>query len=77
MCTRNKIIVALNADKENYLNYETSTSGNTIGNVCTCFHDGESLDFFGAPKAFYNGYGGYVRVRYLEMILFKENVNMK
>ena len=31
VCSHDNVIVALNADKEKYLNYETSTSGSTIG----------------------------------------------
>ena len=46
MCSHDSVIVALNADKEKYLNYETSTSGSTIENVCVSYHDSESTLLF-------------------------------
>jgi len=64
----------LNADKDNYLNYETSTSDNIIGNVCVRCHD---IRLFGLPAQFHIADGGYSRVRYPEMIPPKENVNIK
>jgi hypothetical protein len=77
VCSHNKVIVALNADKEKYLNYETSTSGSTIENVCVRCHDSESLDFFGAPKNFYYTNAGYAKLSFPEMITLKENANIK
>ena len=43
VCADDKLIVALNADKEKYLNYEETTSDNTIGNVCMHFHETDQL----------------------------------
>ena len=77
VCSHVNVIVALNADKEKYLNYETSTSGSTIGNVCARCHDTMELNFFGVPKKFNYTNGGYARVRYPEMIALKENANIK
>ena len=50
VCAHDKVFVALNVEKNNYLNNETSTIGNTIGNVCMRCHDSESLNFFGLSK---------------------------
>ena len=33
VCVHDRAIVALNADKDEYLNYETSTSGDFIGST--------------------------------------------
>ena len=77
VCAHDKIIVVLNADKEKYLNYETSASGNTIGNVCMRCHDSEKLDFFGVPKNFNRVNGGYSRVSLPEKLVLKENANLK
>ena len=49
-CSNDSVIVALNADMEKYLNYETSTRGSTIGNVCMRCHNSKELNFFGVPK---------------------------
>ena len=38
-CAHDKVIVALNADIEKYLNYETTINGELIGNICVCCHD--------------------------------------
>ena len=77
VCSHVNVIVALNADKEKYLNYETSTSGSTIGNVCMHCHDSKELNFFGVPKKFNSYDGGYARLRSPEMIALKENANIK
>jgi len=77
VCLHNKVIVALNADKEKYLNFETSTGGSTIGNVCMHCHDSKELNFFGIPKKFNSYVGGYARLRSPEMIALKENANIK
>ena len=50
VCARDKVIVALSIDKEKCLNYEASTSGNTIENICLRCHGSEWLDSFGLPK---------------------------
>ena len=46
VCSHDSVIVAFIADKEKYLNYEISTSGNTIRNVCVHCHDSKKLNFF-------------------------------
>jgi exonuclease I len=40
-------------------------------------HDSEKLDFFGLSKSFKIAQGGYARVRAPEMIVLKENANLK
>ena len=50
VCSHDRVIVALNVDKKKYLNYETSSSGSTIGNVCMRCHDSKELNFSGVPK---------------------------
>jgi hypothetical protein len=77
MSSHDSVIVALNADKEKYLNYEISTSGSTIGNVCVHCYDSKELNFFGVPKEFKSYVGGYARLRSPEMIALKENANIK
>jgi exonuclease I len=67
----------LNTDKDRYLNYETSINGDLIGNVCVRCHDSEKLYFFGLAKPFNIAQGGYARVRAPEMIVLKENANLK
>ena len=52
VCTHDKVIVALNADKDKYSNYETTTCDKTIGKVCVRCQDRERLEFFGVPKRF-------------------------
>jgi len=52
VCVQDKVIVALNAQQEKYLNYQTSTIGNTIGNVCLRFRESDKLYSFGLPKKF-------------------------
>ena len=39
VCAHDKVIVALNADKDKYLNYEKSTSGDNILKRICAFHD--------------------------------------
>ena len=46
VCAHDKVIVVLNADKDKYLNYETSSSVNTIGNVCVHFHGSKRSNLF-------------------------------
>jgi len=77
VCAHEKIIVVLNADKEKYLNYETSASGDLIGNVCIRCHDSEELNSFGVPKNFHHASGGYARVTLPEKLVVKENANLK
>ena len=71
MCIHDSVILALNADKYNYLNYEASTSDDTIRNVCVHCHDSKRLYFFGVSKKFNTYEGGYARVRSPEMIPLK------
>ena len=44
MCAHDKVIVALNADKDQYLNYIIIISGDNIGKVCVRCHDSERLE---------------------------------
>ena len=50
VCAYDRVIVTLNADINKHLNYETSTNGDSTGNVCKYCHDTEKLNFFGLPK---------------------------
>ena len=77
VCAHDKVIVALNADKEIYLNYGTSSSGDLIGNVCLRCHDSEELNSFGVVKNFHHSKGGYVKVSFPEKLVLKENANLK
>ena len=62
VCAHDKVIVELKVDKDKYLNYETTTNYNTIGNVCVRCQDSKRLYSFGIPKR-YNSYdSGFVRV---------------
>jgi cytochrome c553 len=45
-----KVIVALNADKEKYLNNVKSTNRDLFINVCVRCHDNKVLSSFGIPK---------------------------
>ena len=72
-CAYNKVIVALNAGKEKYLNYERSVIAYLIGNVCVRCHDNS----FGVPKNFYHQSAGYAIVTFPEMLVLKENVSLK
>ena len=69
VCAHKKVIVVLNADKDKYLNYETSTNGDLIGNVCISFHDSERLNSFGVLKKFNIADGGYARVIFPEKLV--------
>ena len=77
VCTHDKIIVALNADKDRYLNQERNINGDFIGNVCVRCHDSEKLNFFGLSKPSNITHGGYARMRYTENLVLKENANIK
>ena len=72
-CAYNKVILALNAGKEKYLNYETSVTAYLIGNVCVRCHDNS----FGVPKNFYHQSAGYAIVTFPEMLVLKENASLK
>jgi hypothetical protein len=73
LCSYDSVIVALNADKEKYLNCKPTTSGSTIGNVCIHCHDSKALNFSGVPKKFNSYDDGYTRLRSLEKIALNEN----
>ena len=77
MCARDKVIVALNADKEKHLNYKTTTSGNTIRNICVSCHDSEKFESFGVPKKINFIDVGYARVTFPEMMMLKEKASLK
>ena len=49
VCAHDRITVMLNADKEKYLNYETSINGDLIGNVCVRGHASKELNSIGIP----------------------------
>ena len=72
-----RVVIAINADKDKYLNYETSTSGNTIGNVYVYCQESKRLDSFGVLKKLSSYGGGYTRVRCLELMPLKENPSLK
>ena len=69
VCVHDKVIVALNTDKENYLNYDTSINGDLIGNVCVCCHDSKELNSFGVNKNFHRQNRGYTRVKFSEKVV--------
>jgi len=50
LCIHNRVIVAFDAHKDEYLNYETCSIGDLMGNVCVRSHDSERLNFFGASN---------------------------
>ena len=58
-CINKKVVVALNGDKEKYLNYETSINEYLIGNACIRCHYSERLNSFEVPKNFNNQNGGF------------------
>jgi hypothetical protein len=72
-----KVSVALNDDKDKYLNFETSTSSNTVRNVCVRCHDSQKLNSFGVSKEFKCYYSEYERVTFPEMIVLKDNARIK
>ena len=73
-----KFSVALNADKEKYLNYETSINGDLTGKVCVRCHDSDVLNSFGITKVFnISGSDGKGRVTFPEIITRKDNANLR
>ena len=66
-------LVALNAEKEKYLNYETSTKAGTTEYVCVRRHDSKELNLFGVLRKFMCYRGGCARVVFPEMLVLKEN----
>ena len=74
MWVQDKSIVALNTDKDKYLNYETSNNGDLIGSVHVHCHKSEELNSFGVPRKFIHHSDGYTRVKFPKrMIGLKEN----
>ena len=57
MCLHDSVSVTLNADKDKYLNQDTSTIGETIGSTCVRCHDYEGLKLTGIPRKI-NSYDG-------------------
>jgi len=62
-----KVVVAMNANKEKYLSYKSSTNGDLIG-MYACF---------GVPRKFKYCRGGFARVTSPEKLVLKENANIK
>ena len=77
MCVYDRVVEALNAKKEKYLNYETSANDNTIGYVCVHCHDSKELNFFGVSRKFKCYKDGYARVTSPDKLVLKENTNLK
>ena len=77
VCANDKVIVALNTDKDKYLNYETSINGDLIGNVSLRCHGSERLKSFGASKRFNSYDGGYARVAYPQKLVLKDNTSLE
>jgi len=77
VCVNDRVIVTLNADKDKYLNYKTSTNGDTIGHASERCHDSERLNFFRLPKKFKITKGGIARTDFAKLIVFKENASLR
>ena len=75
-CVHDSTLVALNAEKEKYLNYETSTKAGTTEYVCVRCHDSKELNFFGAQRKLKCCRGGYARVTSSKKLVLKENANI-
>ena len=76
MCT-GKINTYIIADKDKYLNYETTTSDNIIGNECVRCHEREKLESFRVPNKFNITDGGIAKVPFPDMMDLKANANIK
>ena len=50
VCAHCKVLIALNADKDKYLKYETSARGDTIGNIRVHFLASERLNLIETSK---------------------------
>ena len=72
-----KVVVAMNTDKEKYLNDKASANRDLIGNVHVRCHDSKELSFFGIPRKLKCYRGGYVSVTSPEKLVLKENKNLK
>ena len=57
--------------------YKTSTNGDTIRNVYEHSHDSETLNFFGLLRKFNISDDLYTRLKFPEMIVFKDNACLK
>ena len=77
VCVLDRFIAALNAGKDKYLNYETGTSGNIIGNVRVVCHNSERLDSFRVPNKFNVTAGKYLRVAFPEKLVLRDDVRLK
>jgi len=77
VCVHDIVVVALNSDKEKYLNYETSNDRDLNGNIYVHCHDNEEANTFWVPKSFHRASGGCVRVRSPEITVLKQNANIK
>ena len=75
--SHDRIIAALNTDKDKYMNYKTSTNDDTIGNACEDCHDSDRLNFFGLPKKFNVTDSGYPRIKSPKMIVLKDKACQK
>ena len=51
-CVHDSALVALNADREKYLNDEISDNGSTIGSSYVYCHDSKELNFFEVLRKF-------------------------
>ena len=67
----------MNAEKEKYLTYETSTNDDLIENICVSFHDSKELNFFRAARKFKCYTGQYARVTSPKRLVSKENANLR
>ena len=45
-CAHDKVVVAMNADKDKYLNYETNANGDLIKDECMLCYESKELIFF-------------------------------
>ena len=76
-CVHDRVVVALNAEVEKYLNYETSASGSKNGYVWVHCHDSRELNFFGVARKFNYYSAVYVRATSPKNLVLEENANIK
>ena len=77
VCLYHRAVVTFNADKDKYTDWEISTNGNTIRNVCGRCNGIKRLNLFGVPTIFRCRNGGYNTVKFLDMIVLKDNASIK